>query len=186
MIKKIKGEIWKPLQFKNHKLLRNKYAISSEGKVASFREDIFDDGKLLQGSITSGYKTINLHINEKNGTLYFHREVARLFNEKKSPKQKFVIHLNYDKTDNRAKNLKWVSQQEAIDHQQKSPHKLAYKKVQTARTKGLKLNATQVKSIKTTLANPRRKLTHKQIADKYNVSEMTIYRIKSGENWGKV
>ena len=63
---------------------------------------------------------------------------------------------------------------------------LAYKKVQSARTKGLKLNATQVKSIKATLANPRRKLTHKQIADKYYVSVMTIYRIKSGENWSTV
>ncbi|MEO5649449.1 MAG: HNH endonuclease [Ginsengibacter sp.] len=186
MIKKINGEIWKPILFKGHKLLRNKYAVSSHGRAASYKEDILADGKLLRGSLTSGYRTLNLHIDDKNGTIYFHREVAKLFNKKISHQRKFVIHLNHDKTDNHTKNLKWVSQKEVIEHQQKGPHKLAYKKVQSARTKGLKLNATQVKSIKATLANPRRKLTHKQIADKYHVSVMTIYRIKSGENWSTV
>jgi DNA-binding Xre family transcriptional regulator len=36
------------------------------------------------------------------------------------------------------------------------------------------------------LSDPKRKLTFKQLAEKYGVSEMTLYRIKSGENWGKV
>jgi DNA invertase Pin-like site-specific DNA recombinase len=71
-------------------------------------------------------------------------------------------------------------------HQQASPEKIAYKKRQANRTEGLKLNATQVKVIKEMIKNPKRKLTYKQIATKYKVSEMTLYRIKSGENWGKV
>jgi len=186
MIKKLNGELWKTLQFKGHKLLRNHYAISSLGRAASYREDIFEDGKILEGSITSGYKTLNLHIAGNNGTLYFHREIAKAFLPKNSPKQKFVIHVNHNKTDNRIKNLKWATQEEVIVHQQKSPGKLAYKVVQQSRTKGLKLNTTQVKSIKKILENPKRKLTHKQLAEKYDVSEMTIYRIKSGESWGQV
>jgi transcriptional regulator with XRE-family HTH domain len=36
------------------------------------------------------------------------------------------------------------------------------------------------------LANPKRKLTYKQLAEKYGVSEMAITRIKRGENWGHV
>ena len=64
--------------------------------------------------------------------------------------------------------------------------KIAYKKIQANRTVGLKLNSTQVKAIKDQINNPKRKLTIKQIAAKYKVSEMTLYRIKSGENWGKV
>ncbi|MBS1738443.1 MAG: HNH endonuclease [Bacteroidetes bacterium] len=186
MIKKINSEMWKPLTFKGHQLLRNKYAISSHGRVASYKKDIYDDGKILSGSLTSGYKTLNLHIEDSNGTLYIHREVARLFIPKKNNKEKFVIHKNHKKDDNHIKNLKWVSQSEAINHQQKSPVKLAYKQAQQSRTKGLKLNASQVKTIKSMLDNPRRKLTHKQMADKYGVSEMTIYRIKSGESWSKV
>jgi hypothetical protein len=186
MIKKLNGEIWKPLKFTGWQSMRNKYAVSSLGRAASYKEDILADGKLLTGSLTSGYRTLNLHLNGSNGTLYLHREVAKLFNKKTSPKQKYVIHLNHNKTDNRAKNLKWASQAEVNDHQQKSPPKLEYKKVQSNRKKGLKLNAAQVKAIKTLLANPRRKLTHQQIAEKYNVSPMTVYRIKSGENWAGV
>ncbi|NDC77724.1 MAG: hypothetical protein EBZ67_07625, partial [Chitinophagia bacterium] len=37
-----------------------------------------------------------------------------------------------------------------------------------------------------TLADPRRRLTYRQLAEKYGVSEMTLYRIRSGENWGRV
>ncbi len=186
MIKKIKGEIWKQLQFKGWKKLRKKYAISSHGRAASYYDEVYQNGKILEGSLTSGYKTLNLHIDGNNGTIYFHREVARLFNKKNSPKEKFVIHLNHNKTDNHAKNLKWASQQSVSEHQQKSPEKIAYKKIQHSRTKGLKLTLSQVRAIKTTISNPRRKLTYKQIAEKYKVSEMTIYRIKSGENWGNV
>lgn len=186
MIKKINGEIWKPLRFSGWKLMRNQYAMSSHGRAASYRKDIHLDGKLLEGSLTAGYRTLNLHIEGKNGTLYIHREVAKLFIKKMSPKDKFVIHINHKKTDNHTRNLKWSSQKEAIVHQQKSPDKLAYKKIQKSRTTGLKLNIAQVKSIKTLLENPDRKLTYRQIAEKNNVSPMTIYRIKSGESWSKV
>ncbi len=186
MIKKNTGEIWKQLQFKGWKQLRKKYAVSSHGRVASYNDDVIADGKLLQGSLTSGYKTLNLHINGTNGTIYFHREVAKLFNKKKSPKEKFVIHLNHVKTDNNYKNLKWSTQKDVSEHQQKSPDKIAYKKIQNTRTQGLKLNAKQVTAIKAMIENPRRKLTYKQIAGKYGVSEMTIYRIKSGENWSNI
>ena len=186
MIKKNNGEIWKQLQFKGWKQLRKKYAVSSHGRVCSYYDDVIADGKLLEGSLTSGYKTLNLHINGTNGTIYFHREVAKLFSKKNSPKEKFVIHLNHNKTDNNFKNLKWSTQKDVSMHQQKSPDKIAYKKVQNSRTRGLKLDAKQVKAIKDMIGNPRRKLTYKQIAGKYNVSEMTIYRIKSGENWSNI
>jgi DNA-binding MurR/RpiR family transcriptional regulator len=73
-----------------------------------------------------------------------------------------------------------------IEHQQNSPAKIAYKKVQANRTEGLKLNAGQVKAIKKTLTDKNRKLTIKKLAEKYGVSEMTMYRIKSGENWGRI
>ncbi len=186
MIKKIPGEIWKQMQFSGYKNLRKKYAVSSQGRAASFTESVAKDGKLLNGSLTSGYRTLNLHVEGGNGTIYIHREVAKLFGKKKSPKQKFVIHVNHKKTDNTAKNLKWATLEEVSSHQQKSPLKIAYKKRQANRTEGLKLNATQVKAIKDIIKNPKRKLTYKQLATKYKVSEMTLYRIKSGENWGRV
>ena len=186
MIKKIPGEIWKQLVFSGHKQLRKKYAISKTGRAASYNDDIFKDGKLLQGSLTSGYRTLNLHVEGSNGTIYLHREIAKLFCNKKSPKHKFVIHINHDKADNQSKNLRWATKDEVSSHQQNSPSKIAYKIRQASRTVGLKLKAAQVKQIKETLGNPKRKLTYKQLAVKYGVSEMTLYRIRSGENWSHI
>ena len=186
MIKKIPGETWKPLQFSGWKQLRKKYAVSNNGKIGSYTDDIYDDGQLLSGSLTTGYRSLNLRRPNNKGTLYIHREIARLFCKKPSPKHQFVIHLNYNKTDNKSANLQWATLSEVSRHQQKSPAKIAYKKIQANRSSGLKLNANQVSAIKKTIADPKRKLTYKQLAEKYAVSEMTLYRIKSGENWGRV
>jgi len=186
MIKKNAGEIWKQILFPGHKDLRKKYAVSNQGRAASYQTDILVDGKLLNGSLTSGYRTLNLHIESGNGTIYIHREVAKLFCPKKSPRHKYVLHQNHKKADNNCKNLKWATTEEISAHQQNSPEKIAYKLRQASRTKGLKLTVTQVKAIKDAINNPKRKLTYKQMAVKYGVSEMTLYRIKSGENWGRI
>ena len=185
-VKKIAGEDWKTMSFKGAKSLRKKYAVSNFGKACSYTKDLYEDGKILSGSMTSGYKTLNLHVEEGNGTLYIHREVAKLFCKKNSPKEKLVIHNNHLKADNRAENLTWKTAEDAIEHQQNSPKKLAYKAAQAQRKKGVKLTQVQVKAIKNSLSSLKRKLTYKQLAEKYKVSEMTIYRIKSGENWASV
>lgn len=186
MIKKNSSEVWKQILFSGHKQLRKKYAVSSHGRAASFSDNIETDGKLLSGSLTSGYRTLNLHIENGNGTIYIHREVAKLFCKKPSPKHKYVIHVNHKKKDNHFKNLRWATLDIVSSHQQNSPEKIAYKKRQANRTEGLKLNATQVKNIKDIINNPKRTITYKQLAAKYKVSEMTLYRIKSGENWGRI
>lgn len=186
MIKKLPGEVWKPLVFSGSKELRNRYAVSTHGRIASFKKDVLEDGKLLNGSLTTGYRTLNLHRPGHKGTLYIHRELAKLFMKRPSPKHKYVVHINHNKLDNRIKNLRWATLEDMIGHQQKSPAKIAYKKKQASRDTGLKLNAVQVRRIKDQLNNKNRKVTIKQLADKYSVSEMTMYRIKSGENWGRV
>ena len=177
MIKKLAGEVWKPLLFSGWKQLRNKYAVSSHGRIASYKEDVVKDGKLLEGSLTTGYRTLNLHRPNNKGTLYIHREMAKLFLKKPSPAHKYVIHVNHDKLRNTVKNLKWATLDEMIEHQQDSPAKKAYKLKQANRNEGLKLTASQVKKIKFVLKDPKRNMTIRQLADKYGVSEMTMYRI---------
>jgi hypothetical protein len=186
MIKKLPGEVWKPLQFSGSADLRYRYALSSMGRIASYKKDLSEDGKLLNGSLTTGYRTLNLHRPGNKGTLYIHRELARLFIKKPSQKHKYVIHKNHNKLDNKVRNLAWATLPEMITHQQDSPAKLAYKKKQATRQVGLKLTVQQVKRIKETLNSEKRKMTIKQLADKYDVSEMTLYRIKSGENWSRI
>lgn len=186
MIKKMAGEVWKPLTFSGWRQLRNRYAISTEGRIASYKKNILEDGKILRGSLTTGYRTLNLHRPDNKGTLYIHREMAKIFLKKPSAKHKYVIHKNHDKLDNNIKNLRWATLEQMIDHQQKSPAKIAYKEKQANRTRGLKLTAAQVRKIKNILKNKDRKITIKKLAQKYGVSEMTMYRIKSGENWDRI
>jgi hypothetical protein len=189
MIRKIPGEQWKQIQFSGWKQLRKKYAVSNTGRCCSYDKDPAEDGKLLNGSLTTGYKTLNLHRPDDKGTIYLHREIAKLFLKKSSPRCKYVIHLNHNKTDNRGTNLKWATLEEMAAHQQKSPQKIAYKKLQKERSatqKGLKLSPVQVKTIKKIIHDPNRNITYRQLAKKYNVSEMTLYRIRSGENWSGV
>lgn len=184
MIKKISGEQWKQLQFKGSKSLNKKYAMSSLGRAASYYDDIFEDGKILNGSKTTGYKTLNLHADGANYTMYFHREIARLFLTKGSQREKYVIHLNYNKTDNNIKNLLWASQFDLGRHHKTSPIKSDNQKIRKVRSVGLKLSIPQVKALKTAIASPARTLTYKKLAEKYKISLMTIYRIKRGESWG--
>jgi len=186
MIKKIPGETWKPLIFAGWKQLRNRYAISNHGRIASYKEDVLEDGKLLSGSLTTGYRTLNLHRPSNKGTLYIHREMAKVFLKKPGNQHRYVVHVNHNKLDNSVRNLKWATLDEMIDHQQDSPAKQAYKEKQANRTEGLKLSSAQVKRIKSILKNKNRNITIKQLAKNYGVSEMTVYRIKSGENWKRV
>ncbi|MFN8288874.1 MAG: NUMOD4 domain-containing protein [Chitinophagaceae bacterium] len=186
MIRKIPGESWMQLTFSGWKSMRNRYAVSTLGRIASYRKNVHDDGKLLSGSLTTGYRTLNLHRPDNKGTLYIHREMASLFLKRPSAAHRYVIHINHNKMDNRIKNLKWVTAEQMTRHQQLSPARIAYKEKQANKTEGLKLNAAQVKKIKQLLRNKNRKITIRKMAQQYGVSEMTIYRIKSGENWGRV
>jgi hypothetical protein len=186
MINKLPGEVWKPLTFPGWRQLRNRYAVSSLGRIASYKQDILKDGKVLSGSLTTGYRTLNLHRPNNKGTLYIHREMAQLFFKRPSQKHKYVIHRNHNKLDNSIKNLRWATLEQMINHQQDSPAKIAYKEKQANRTEGLKLTASQVKKIKSILTNKNRNITIRQLSQNYKVSEMTMYRIKSGENWGRI
>jgi predicted DNA binding protein len=54
------------------------------------------------------------------------------------------------------------------------------------RYKGHKLTETDVRRIKKKIFDPNRKTRLKMIAKQFGISEMQLYRIKSGENWGHV
>ncbi len=186
MIKKLAGEIWRPLTFSGWRQLRNRYAVSSLGRIASYKNELLKDGKLLSGSLTTGYRTLNLHRPNDKGTLYIHREMAKLFLKKPGGGLRYVIHRNHNKLDNKIRNLRWATLDQMIHHQQDSPAKVAYKEKQANRNEGLKLTAAQVKKIKVILRNKKRNITIKKLAQNYRVSEMTMYRIKSGENWARI
>lgn len=190
MIKKTGGEKWRQVVFDNWETMQRKYAVSNMGRIASYTKNAEKDGELLKGSEIEGYKVLRLRVNGVYRALLFHRLVADAFCKKPSAEHTLVIHKNFKKQDNTAENIAWATREMVAEHNKKSPAVKAYrKKMQDAVPdikKGLKLSNADVKHIKKTLQSTNRKLTYKQIAEKFGVSEMAITRIKRGENWGHV
>lgn len=131
--------------------------------------------KLLKRDLKK--RTINHHF-------LIHREVATYFLTDKTPDQTVVAHLDFNKRNNRVENLKWMTPEENYAHQRKSPNVIADKRrrknTYRGRINGNKLTSTQVIHIKLKL---QRGIPAKQLAKQFKVSEMQIWRIKSGENW---
>ncbi len=134
--------------------------------------------KKLERNLKS--RTINHHF-------LVHRLVATYFLPEPKPDETIVGHLDFDKLNNEASNLKWMTLEENAIHQSKSPNVIAEKKWRKYKKKprqtGLKLTSTQVMHIKLLL---KRKRPVKQIARQFKISEMQVWRIKSGENWAHV
>lgn len=190
MISKMADEKWKQVTFSGWETMQRKYAISNMGRLASYQKQVEKDGTILKGSEIEGYKVLRLRVQGAYIAFLFHRLVAEAFCKKGKSDNNFVIHLNHKKQDNKAANIKWANKEEVAAHNKNSPAVKAYRKQLQEKApeikKGLKLSIAQVKQIKTLINNPKRKLTHKQIAEKYGISEMAITRMKRGENWGHV
>lgn len=172
------GEKWKELPTKKG-ATQKRYAISNQGRIASFIDKI-DEGTILKTRLTQRYPSITIKIGGKNINYYIHRLVAEHFCKRPSAKHNFVIHLDHKKENNKASNLKWVTHEVQIEHAKKDPAFLA----QLTPFQGKKLNANRVKVIKQRLKAGRTPM--KVLAKQFGISEMQLYRIKSGENWSHV
>lgn len=183
-MKYLNGEKWVTLP--GHKTAYGEqYAISTHGRLVKYKAKI-DDGVILRCSMQEGYPIWRTRKNGEHYHALIHRMVAKHFLPKPGKNQNIIIHVNFKKTDNHYKNLKWVTQAEAIAHQQNSP---AVKKLRKwlkenpGEANNAKLTVAKVKQIKTMLKAGK---TLKFIGNKFGVSDMQIHRIKTGENWGSV
>ncbi|MES2565356.1 MAG: NUMOD4 domain-containing protein [Bacteroidota bacterium] len=175
-------EVWKPVTFIKEKT-RRKYAVSSNARLASYDRNI-NERFILKQHLNGGFPMVTIHVEDKTKALFAHHAVAYSFLKKPSPKYKYVLHLDYNKANNVPSNLKWATKEEQIDHSKKSPYVLAsaaHKVYSGATSK--KLNEKKVIQLKNEIWNPKRKLTFKQLAVKYGIAEMNLYRIKSGVLW---
>jgi len=119
-------------------------------------------------------RTINYHS-------LFHRLVAAYFLKKPSANHTIVAHLDYDKLNNRANNLKWMTPGENYEHQKGSPYVISEKKKRKSR--GIKLTVTKVMLMKK-LINQGKPM--KQLVKLFKVTDTQILRIKRGENWADI
>lgn len=180
-IKFYRGEKWMTIPGKKTPY-GERYAISNNGRLVKYKHWI-NSGSALKLSRQQGYPIWRYKDEGEYRHMLLHKIVAKYFLAKPGKLQKFVIHLDYDKENNHARNLKWVTQEELTNHSLKSPavikaRKKALKNIGTGYI--IKLTDTKVRAIKALLKKGK---TLKEIAVKYGVSDMQIYRIKTGENW---
>lgn len=179
-------EQWRKIRFEPNALKLN-YAVSNYGRLVSYSDEL-KDGKLLKGGMLGGYPTFVCRPRGKSKTIYIHKLVAEYFLEKPGEEHVYVIHLDYKKTNNHTRNLMWATKQEMEAHQQNSPYVIQSRerRKHNRPTKGHKLTTTDVIRIKKRIFDPNRKTRYRLIAKQFGISEMQLYRIKSGENWGHV
>jgi len=190
MFKILIGESFKEVILEgSHKY---KYAISNYGRLIRF-SDSFEDGEELRGSLINGYKVFRYKSivdgKIKNHSKMFSRMVAESFLEFPNSDQTYLLHKDYKKDNCQVKNLFWANKNEFKNHFMNSPlYEAGKEKSLQTRKKmdGLKLTSTQVIRIKKMIFDPNRKTRLKLIAKQFGISEMQLYRIKSGENWGHI
>jgi hypothetical protein len=179
-------EQWRSIVF-NEGALRLQYAVSSYGRIVSYKTNL-EEGKLLRGGTLGGYPTFVCRPFGKSKTIYVHKLVAEHFLERPNEAHSFVIHRDYNKNNNHLGNLRWADKKMVEAHQQGSPNVLKSREKRKLHrtTKGHKLTSTDVMRIKRRIFDPKRKTRLKIIAKQFGISEMQLYRIKSGENWGHI
>jgi NUMOD4 motif len=160
------------MEWKKYKFLDRTFEVSDTGKVRS------EQGKILKGSLQAGgFRTINFrfYFNEErfHKSIIVHRMVATCWVENLDMKP-YVIHLNGDVKDNRAKNLAWATADEKIIHQRRHGKQKTDQKL------------TQIDVVRIRKMLAEKTMTIEAIAQKFGVSHTQIQRIKRGENWGGV
>jgi hypothetical protein len=177
-----KKEVWKAIRIDGKKP-SVPYVISSHGRFGVADEA----GKVQVKQIrpSAGTYRYNTRQQGKNKAVFLHREVARNFLKKPSARHSFVIHKDHDYLNNHIDNLKWATRTEHRLHTAQSPRSvLARQKRMITRSANSKvLSEKQVLALKKMIWDPERKQSFKQLAGRFGVSEMQIYRIKKGEFW---
>ena len=181
----------KEVFFENKERTQLRYAITSYGRLISFTDKIREDGRELKGSRVKDYRIYTYKYKEDGKVFYkryfYHKLVAENFLKKESDNQTYVLHLDYNISNNYVANLKWATREEMLAHWRKNPKVLKVLKEnhETVRN-GSKLTVTQVMYLKKRLMDTNSNTRMKTLAKQFGISEMQLYRIKKGDSWSRV
>jgi DNA-binding Xre family transcriptional regulator len=181
MIVNFRKEIW--TTFSNEKWSEDdEYMVSNYGRIKK-KKIKEENWRLSPITLINGYETFGIVKKGKLGKAVFcvHKAVGILYAEKRED-QNVVIHLDFDKLNNVAANLKWANKTEMFLHHKNNPKKIA----RIGKVTCSKLSEGRVKMIKKKMLDPNRRTRVRLIAKQFGISETQLYRIKSGENWSHI
>jgi DNA-binding Xre family transcriptional regulator len=194
----IKLKLYKPRDNKTQKkfddLQKQKTNLYVQRRMQINKRDLANNIALTTQQIEKKKKELSQQLagNLKQRTINYHflihRKVAEHFLSIPKPEQTIVGHLDFDKLNNRATNLRWMTPEDNKTHQTNSPYVVAEKRQRkqgrAESSKASKLTVTKIMLIKKILKE--RSTTLKKLAKQFKVSDMQIHRIKTGENWGYI
>ncbi len=100
--------------WKNIPNTNGRYQVNDKGEVMSFQPGKPPIKKTIRID-RAGYATVRISMNGKQKTCFVHRLVAEAFLDAELGKHE-VNHINGIKTDNRVKNIEWVTHSENMRH----------------------------------------------------------------------
>lgn len=166
-------EIWKDVIG-----FEGKYQISNFGRIKSLNYNNTHKEKIMKLSLDKyGYTKLSIAKNNKDYSKTIHRLVAQAFIP--NPENKSQInHKNGVKTDNRVENLEWCTVSEN--------HKHAFKNKLRENRKGEDCNFTKLTKEQVNEIRKRfkyEKITKRQLAKEYIVTESNICCIINNKSW---
>lgn len=163
-------EVWLPLPG-----YEGLYEISHLGRVRSLHARFKEPRICAQGNDGTGYKTVSLSKDRKRTPKTVHRLVCRAFHGEPDILHKEAAHLDGNRTNNHASNLKWCSKVENHSHKRfHGTHQAGERHPRAKLTEATAHIALQ------RLASGQ---TCQEVADALSVSRSTIEDIRKRKKW---
>jgi len=160
------------------------YFISNLGKVKSFK--IYKEGKiLLYCKDDRGYFYVHLFKNNKSKNKRIHVLVFEAFNNYKLTNDECVHHRDENKVNNDLENLQLITKKEHNILHNKGENNPMFGKMRSGEKSGHH-TLTEQNVIEIRIDLNRGKLSQREIAKKYGVSQTQISRIKNRILWKNI
>ena len=158
---------------------RMKSASESEDEINKAEKLLITSKKKLSRQFAQAAKARTIYYHS-----LIHRLVATYFLLPPSDGQTVVAHIDHDKLNNSAGNLKWMTQEENYKHQHNSPHVIKERqRRKDIHPETTKLTVTKVMLLKKMLNQGK---PMKQLVKQFKITNTQIVRIKRGENWSYI